>query len=100
MMMIEAKYSVVRAAQFRKGYKLAIKQGKDLSLLAWGIDQLARDIPLPADWRDHPLKGNLKRFRECHIGGSGNWLLMYEKRELEMILYLLGTGSHTDLLGL
>jgi hypothetical protein len=25
---------------------------------------------------------------------------VYEKRESEMILYLLGTGNHTDLLGL
>ena len=98
--MIEAKYSVVRAAKFKKGYKLAKKQGKDLSLLAWGIDQLARDIPLPSSWKDHQLKNNMKRFRECHIGGSGDWLLVYEKRETDMILYLLGTGTHTDLLGL
>ena len=47
-----------------------------------------------------PLKGNMKRFRECHIGGSGDWLLVYEKRDTDMILYLLGTGTHTDLLGL
>ena len=98
--MIEAKYHVVRAANFKKGYKLAKKQGKDLSLLAWAIDQLARDIPLPANWKDHQLKNNMKRFRECHIGGSGDWLLVYEKREADMILYLLRTGTHTDLLGL
>lgn len=42
----------------------------------------------------------MKRFRECHIGGSGDWLLVYEKRETDMIFYLLGTGTHTDLLGL
>jgi addiction module RelE/StbE family toxin len=46
------------------------------------------------------LKGNLKRYRECHIGGSGDWLLMYEKREANLILYLIGTGSHNELLGL
>jgi addiction module RelE/StbE family toxin len=44
------------------------------------------------------LKGNFKNFRECHIGGSGDWLLMYEKRQNDMILYLVGTGSHIDLL--
>ena len=98
--MIEAKYRVVRAANFKKGYKLAKRQGKDLSLLAWAIDQLARDIPLPLNWQDHQLKNNMKRFRECHIGGSGDWLLVYEKREADMILYLLGTGTHADLLGL
>jgi mRNA interferase YafQ len=53
---------------------------------------------LPTNWKDHPLKGNLRNYRECHIGGSGDWLLVYEKRETDMILYLLATGSHTDIL--
>ena len=98
--MNEAKYHIVRATKFKKGYKLAKRQGKDLSLLAWGINQLASNIPLPANWKDHPLKGNMKHFRECHIGGAGDWLLVYEKQEAELILYLVGTGTHTDLLGL
>ena len=70
-----------------------------MDLLDWTIDQLAQDIPLPPNWKDHQLKNNLKRFRECHIGGSGDWLLVYEKREKDMILYLLATGSHSELLG-
>ena len=41
----------------------------------------------------------MKGFRECHIGGADDWLLVYEKRETVMILYLVGTGSHADLLG-
>ena len=98
--MIEVKYHVVKSTSFKKGYKLAKKQGKNLSLLAWAIDQLAQDVPLPSNWRDHQLKGNMKRFRECHIGGAGDWLLVYEKRKTDMILYLFGTGSHDDLLGL
>ena len=97
--MIEAKYYVVKSTQFKKNYKLAKKQNKDLPLLAWAIDQLAGDIPLPANWRDHQLKGNMKRYRECHIGGSGDWLLVYEKRETELILYLVGTGTHIELFG-
>jgi mRNA interferase YafQ len=97
--MNENKFNIIKSTKFKKGYKLAKKQGKDLPLLAWGINQLAKDIPLPENWRDHQLKGNMKRFRECHIGGSGDWLLVYEKRETDMILYLIGTGSHSDLLG-
>ena len=98
--MNEPKYWVKKSAAFKKGYKLAKKQGKDLSLLAWGIDQLACDIPLPTNWNDHQLKGNFKRFRECHIGGAGDWLLIYEKRETDLILYLVDMGSHAYLLGL
>jgi len=99
-MMIEIKYHVQKSANFKRGYKLAKKQGKDLSKLAWAINQLSKDIPLPTNWNDHKLKNNMKQFRECHIDGSGDWLLVYEKRNNEMILYLLGTGTHVDLLGL
>jgi len=53
---------------------------------------------MPLNWNDHQLKGNMKRFRECHLGGSGDWLLVYEKREADMILYLISTGTHADLL--
>jgi len=65
-----------------------------------GLDQLAQDIPLPINWKDHQLKNNMKRFRECYIGGSGDWLLVYEKRKTDMILYLVATGTHTELLGM
>jgi len=97
--MIE-KYKPFESTKFKKGRKLAKKQGLDMSLLRWGIEQLAQDIPLPTNWKDHQLKGNMKCYRECHIGGAGDWLLVYEKRETDMILYLVGTGTHADLLGL
>ena len=97
--MNEPIYTVIRSSKFKKTYKLSKKQGRDLPLLAWGIDQLARDIPLPPNWNDHQLKGDKKNFRECHIGGAGDWLLVYEKRNKELILYLYGTGSHVELLG-
>jgi mRNA interferase YafQ len=93
-------YSVFPSAKYKQTRKLAKKQGLDMDLLDWGIDQLAQDIPLPPNWKDHQLKGNLKKFRECHIGGSGDWLLLYEKRQKDMIIYLIGTGSHSELLGL
>jgi mRNA interferase YafQ len=92
------KYTPKKSKRFKQGLRLSEKKGLDIDLLEWGIDRLARDVPLPDSWRDHRLKGSLKRFRECHIGGSGDWLLVYEKREFDMILYLLGTGSHGDLL--
>jgi len=44
--MIE-KYKPFESSQFKKGRKLAKKQGLDMSLLRWGIEQLAQDIPLP-----------------------------------------------------
>ncbi len=90
-------YALVPSAKYKKTRMLAKKQGLDMDLLDWGIEQLALDIALPVNWRDHQLKGNLKNFRECHVGGFGDWLLIYEKRKTDMILYLLATGSHTEL---
>ena len=55
--MIE-KYRPIENKQFKKGRKLAQKRGLDMAVLKWGIEQLAQDIPLPANWRDHQLTGN------------------------------------------
>ena len=90
-------YTVVPSSKYKRTRKLSKKRGLDMALLDWGIDQLAHDTPLPLNWKDHQLKGDLKRFRECHIGGEGDWLLVYEKMDTDMILYLFGTGSHADL---
>jgi mRNA interferase YafQ len=100
MMSEDIVYSIFPSSKYKRTRKIAKKQGLDMDLLDWGIDQLSQDIPLPMNWKDHQLKGNMKRLRECHVGGSGDWLLLYEKRETDMILYLVGTGTHADLLGL
>ena len=92
-------YTVFPSSKYKRMRKLVEKQGLDMDLLDWAIDQLARDIFLPPNWKDHQLKGNLRHFRECHIGGSGDWLLVYEKRNSDMILHLIGTGTHTELFG-
>ena len=56
-------YSVFPSSSYKRTRKLAKKRGLDMDLLDWGIDQLARDIPLPANWKDHQLIGNMKQFR-------------------------------------
>lgn len=46
-------------------------------------------------YHDHPLKGEMLGFRECHI--EPDWLLVYQIQEEVMILLAVGTGRHTDL---
>ena len=53
---------------------------------------LAED-PLPERYRDHPLRGNWKGYREAHI--EPDWLLIYRIAGDE--LHLVRTGSHADL---
>jgi len=90
------KYQLVETALFKRTRKLAKKRGFDLSLLQEPITLLAKGEPLPPAYRDHPLRGRLSSFRECHI--QGDWLLIYRIIEDKLILSLHSTGTHADLL--
>ena len=40
----------------------------------------------------------MKAYRECHIdGANSDWVLVYQKLETHLILYLLATGTHREL---
>ena len=85
--------SLISGAQFRRDVKLAERRGKDLSKLHELILLLAEGSPLPARYKDHPLGGEWKHYRDCHI--EPDWLLIY-KIEVDD-LYLVRTASHSDL---
>ena len=80
---------------FKRDYKRIVKRGYDTRLLEEVIEMLAEQKPLPEKFRDHDLTGNYKGCRECHI--LPDWLLVYEVNNDELILYLIRTGSHSDL---
>ena len=97
--MSETKYEILMTSRFRKDLKRIAKQpDRDLRLLEDVVQMLADDILLPERYYDHPLHGNKKGFRECHI--QPDWLLIYAKDEKHLYLYLSRTGSHSDLLNL
>ena len=54
---------------------------------------LIQQASLPARYRDHPLRGNWRDYRELHI--EPDWLLIYRIEGDE--LQLVRTGSHADL---
>lgn len=88
-------YKIKPTSKFQKDLKKIRKRGYDLSLLKEAINILARGEELPAKYIDHPLKGNFANCRECHI--TPDWLLIYEKTEDKLYLYLTRTGTHSDL---
>ncbi len=90
-------YSIATTSQYRKGRKLMIRRGYDMTKLDGTIMLLASGQPLPPQYRDHQLKGDLKDARECHVDGAGDWLLAYRKQDDRLILLLVDTGSHADL---
>jgi len=79
--------------QFKKDYKKLKKRNKDLSKIRTVIEKLAAGQLLEPKYNDHPLVGNWKGHRDCHI--EPDWLLIY--RITFDGLYLERTGTHSDL---
>jgi mRNA interferase YafQ len=91
------KYTPDYSTRFRRNRRLLIKRGYDMSKLETTIDLLLKGDQLPPEYRDHPLKGNFVGYRECHVGGEGDWLLIYKKHNDKLILVFTATGTHADL---
>jgi mRNA interferase YafQ len=85
--------SPIIGGQFRRDVKLAKKRGKDIAKLRETILLLVEGTPMPPRYKDHPLAGNWKDCRDCHI--EPDWLLIY--RVDGNAVYLVRTGTHSDL---
>ena len=88
-------YRIRPTTKFQKDLKRIQKRGYRIELLTEVIKKLAADIPLNESNKDHKLGGDYDGWRECHI--TPDWLLIYEKSDAELILYLTRTGTHSDL---
>ena len=78
---------------YRKDLKRVTRRNYDLTLLANVLDALRASQQLPVGRRDHPLKGEWRGWRECHI--QPDWLLIYKTTDTEVLL--ARTGTHADL---
>ena len=58
------------------------------------VSDLASDTPLAAKFRDHPLSGNWKDHRDCHV--KPDLVLIYRLPDAET-LQLVRLGSHSEL---
>ena len=91
-------YEIVHTKSFRKALKkLAYSGSIDLSAIQKVIDILMFSSTLSAQFRDHALKGNYARCRECHI--KADLLLIYEIDEKLKLITLVEIGSHSELFG-
>ena len=83
----------ISGTQFQRDVKLDQKRGKDMGKLREIILLLVEGSPLPARCKDHPLGGDWKHFRDCHI--EPDWPLIYKVDGED--LHLVRTGTHSDL---
>jgi mRNA interferase YafQ len=81
--------------QYRKDLKLAKKRGLDLKKLDEVTEKIAKNQKLEDKHKDHQLSGNYVGIRECHI--EPDWLLFYTYDSQNLYLFLLRTGTHSDL---
>ena len=93
--MMKRAYRVVTTSRFDKELARALKRDLKISDFDEVVVMLRNDILLPPKYHDHPLKGDRKGYRECHI--NPDWLLVYRKDKDELILLLAHTGTHSDL---
>ena len=89
------KYDLKYTSRFKKDFKQAKKQKKDIEKLFDVIERIANGEKLEAKWKDHALSGDYSGARECHI--EPDWLLIYEIFDETLVLSLLRTGSHSEL---
>ncbi len=85
--------NLISGAQFQRDVKLARKRGKNMAKLRELILLLSEGASLPLRYKDHPLRGKWRDYRDCHI--EADWLLIY--KILGDDVYLVRTGSHSDL---
>lgn len=83
--------------QFKRDFKRE-KAGyhADLDEVFKGVaDILVAEAPLPAACSDHPLKGQWKGCRDCHL--KPDLVLIY--RKTKTAIQMVRLGSHSELFG-
>lgn len=86
---------IVYTNRFKRDYKSAKRQGKDLRKFEKIYDILLSGEEIPQKYKDHLLIGNYVPCRELHI--APDWLLVYYIEETENKIYFVRLGSHSSL---
>ncbi|MDR1236960.1 MAG: type II toxin-antitoxin system YafQ family toxin [Propionibacteriaceae bacterium] len=85
------------ATRFKKDFKLCQKRGYDMRKVLAVMGDIADEMPLSPQLREHPLAGGYSGYLECHV--EPDWLLVYridddaDPKEV----YFARTGTHSDL---
>ena len=89
-------YKLALTSRFNKDLKKILKRGYAMQELHNVINLLQAGINLPSKYHDHALGGNWTGHRECHV--KPDWLLIYKVENEVLVLTLVRTGSHSDIL--
>lgn len=85
---------IVKEKTFEKQIKSLLKKHYNLDEFNSVMDLLKSGKTLPGKYRDHPLVGDKKGCRDCHL--DKNIILIYRLYKDKIVLYIIGT--HSDIL--
>jgi len=88
-------YKIKHTTQFKKDYKRAKKQGRDITILVEVLEKLKKNESPEDHFNDHQLLGQFSGFRECHL--KPDWILIYYKDKKTKTITLTRMGNHSDL---
>lgn len=96
----DTKYEIKGLTKFKKQIKKVVKQGKDINKFREVLKVLVNGEKLDPKYKDQQLQNNkyFNNCRKCHI--DPDWLLVYKYNNDELILFMIETGSHSEVFGL
>jgi addiction module RelE/StbE family toxin len=90
------KIQIRSSSRFDRAYGKLRRRSPVLAAdLEYAVELLQAGEALPDSWNDHPLTDNLTGFREFHLGGSKNTLVIYRLRKGD--LFFAEIGGHEEL---
>ena len=88
------KYKIIATKHFQKDVKLCKKRNLPMEKLKKVIRLLEETGKLPSEYKPHKLSGQYAGSWECHI--MSDWLLIWTQNDMELVLVMTNTGSHSD----
>lgn len=70
--------------RFERDVSRLRKRGADMEKFTAVVEALCSRQPLAPELKDHPLKGQWKAWRDCHI--APDWIIIYRTTPTELIL--------------
>ena len=69
-----------------------------MKLITDVIDMLSKGETLPEKYKNHPLKGELKGYYDCHV--LPDLVLIYKIEKERLVLILFDIETHSNLIGI
>lgn len=90
-------YKIETTNSFEKDIKRLQKRGWNMLKIKTVLEKLAKGKALSEKHKNHKLRNTNEVMWDCHI--EPDWVLLYSYSIDNQTIYLIRTGSHSDLFG-